>query len=106
MTIRLNKYRNIGKRVAMCHTRQDEAVVREGQAYSPAQMAMLTEKGMPVNSLLTGKTFIDGEENPSFFVSAERERHVDVCDLWEQHMTIKDKARNAARARQLSKKNG
>lgn len=102
--IRLRMYKNHGRRKCVCRTRPDEQVVREGQAYSPADMARLTEKGMPVNSLMTGKTFIDGEENPSFFVPAERGRHVDVCDLWEQHMVLRDKARSAARAKKTTKK--
>lgn len=103
MSIRLNMYKNHGRRKAICRYRDTEQVVREGQAYTPADMARLTEKGMPVNSLMTGKTFIDGEENPSYFVPAERGRHVDVCDLWEQHVTLRDKARAAARAKKTAK---
>lgn len=98
---RLSRYSKHGVRTFTCCKCDTDQVVRQGQSYSPADMARLTERGMPVNSLMTGKAFIDGEENPSFHVTSDRQRHVDVADLWEEHVTIRDKARKAA---QQSKK--
>lgn len=103
---RFDKYRNHGQ-IGRGYTYkkcENEQVVREGLAYSPADMARLTERGMPVNSINTGKAFFDGEENPSFDVSIDRSRHVDICDVWENHMQIRDKARAAAKARKLKNK--
>ena len=94
---RFRRYINHGHRHVDHGT--GEIVVRAGLAYSPADMAKLTERGMPVNSLNTGQVFLDGEENPSFSVTSDRQRFVDVCDLWEEHMCIRDKARAANKAR-------
>lgn len=95
----MRKYVQNGRRLATCQRGETEPVVREGLAYSPADMARLADKGIPVNNLVTGKLFYDGSDDPSFHVGAERERFVDVADLWEQHMTIRDKARKAAKMR-------
>lgn len=98
---RFEKYRNHGKRMNTCCACENEGVVRDGLSYAPSDIARLTERGMPVNSLNTGKIFFDGEENPSFHVTSDRCRYVDVADLWEEHMVLRDKARKAA----LSMKN-
>ena len=95
-------YRNRLKRGSSCCKSETDLPVRNGLAYSPADMAKLTAKGMPINSLNTQSVFFDGEPNPPFHVSAERGRHVDVCDLWEDHMNLRDKARAAARAKKQS----
>lgn len=100
---RLSRYCKHGKRLSICRRHEDEAVVRDGLSYSPADMSRLTERGMPVNGLNTQQAFIEGEQNPSWIVDAERSRYVDVCDLWEQHMNMRDKARSAARASKVSK---
>lgn len=102
---RNKRYRNHGRaNISMCCRKETEPVVREGLAYSPAQMAKLNERGMPVTGLNASDVFIDGEENPSFHVGAERERFVDVADLWEKHVTLRDKARRANKAMKLNKK--
>lgn len=103
---RLRIYRECGRKghLALCEKCENEAVVIEGLAYSPADMARLTERGMPVNSLNTGQAIVEGEENPSFDVTLDRQRHVDICDLWENHVTIRDKARKAAQARKMQLK--
>lgn len=98
------QYRTISSRVCNCERKEHEVVVRDGLAYSPSDMARLQSRGMPVNGLNTSNAFFDGEENPSFDVGSERQRFVDVADLWEEHMNIRDKARKAARASRLSKK--
>lgn len=101
--IRLNRYKNHGRHIYVCRKSEDDSVVRDGLSYSPADMERLTSRGMPVNSLNTGTAYIDGEENPSFEVTSDRQRHVDICDLWEQHQKIRDKARAAAKAIRRSK---
>ena len=104
MSTRLERYKKHGLRQYVCTRCDNDEVVREGLSYSPSDMARLTERGMPVNGLNTGQAWIDGEENPSFHVGAERERFVDVADLWEQHVSLRDKARAAARARKSKSK--
>lgn len=82
----------------------DEPVVRNGLAYTPADMARLTERGMPVNSLSASTLFTDGEVNPSFDITSDRTRHVDVADLWEEHQQIISRARKAQKAMVASRK--
>ena len=103
--IRNFRYRNHGlKRGSTCEKSEFEDVVREGLAYTPSDMARLTERGMPVNGLNTQQAFLDGEENPSFHITRDRQRHVDICDLWEEHVTLRDKARKAAKVKKLKSK--
>lgn len=104
--IRFMRYRDHGNKShgAKCERCEHEEVVRQGLSYSPAQMASLTERGMPVNSMNTAVGFFDGEQNPSFDVSIDRQRGVDICDVWENHMQIRQKARAAAKARNAQKK--
>lgn len=104
MASRFVIFRNHGQHPVVCSRKECELVVRNGLSYSPADMARLTERGMPVNGLAAAKAFYDGEENPSFFVTSDRERFVDVCDLWEQHMQLRDKAREANKSRKLNSK--
>lgn len=104
MSSRFERYKNHGRHSVCLCRKECEPVVRNGLAYSPADMARLTERGMPVNGLAAQKAFFDGEENPSFFITSDRERHVDVCDLWEQHMQLRDKAREANKARKSQNK--
>ena len=100
MTSRNKRYANHGLgRGSVCERRECEAVVRSGLSYSPADIARLTDRGMPVTGLNAGQAFFDGEENPSFHVTSDRRRYVDVADLWEEHMTIRDKARKAAKSK-------
>ena len=101
---RFNNYKNEGKSSYVCRECENDIVVREGLSYSPADMARLTERGMPVNALNTGKAYIDGEENPSFDITTDRQRFVEIADLWEQHQNIRERARNAARAKARAKK--
>lgn len=103
MKSRFEMFGNGVRYSTLCRKCDTEPVVRNGLAYSPTEMARLTERGMPVNSLNTQSAYFDGEENPSFHVGAERERFVDVCDLWEQHMELRDKAHRACKARKSNK---
>lgn len=98
---RFDLYRGHGITRCVCHKHEEEPVVRKGLSYSPADMAKLTDRGMPVNGLNTQQVFFDGEVNPSWFIGAERERFVDVAELWEKDQILKDKAR---KARSMSKK--
>ena len=101
---RFNMYKRHGLRPYINRTSETDVVVRNGLSYSPADMSKLTERGMPVNALNTGSVYIDGEENPSFDVTSDRVRYVDVCDLWEEHQRIRDKARVAARSKKMNSK--
>lgn len=68
-----------------CHPKRNhnEVEPKAGLAYTPAEMAQLHAKGMPVNSANLINSFCDGDKNPSFDVSIERKRGVDPAEIWE-----------------------
>lgn len=101
MSIRRLRYANHGVcHPAICVRKESEAVVLEGLAYSPSRIAELTDKGIPVNGLAAAtKMFYDGDTTNSMHLGAERERFVDVNDLWEKHIQLRERAKAAVRAK-------
>lgn len=71
-----------------------EPLVRNGLATTPAQMAVLAQKGLPISSDVAGSMFYDGTPNPSWDVPAENRRGVDAGTLWEMSKDIKTRMRN------------
>lgn len=97
---RIKRYQNHGIHISSPCCMEYEERTRQGQAYTPADMARLTERGMPVNNLNMQKAYFDGTPDATFFVGDERKRGVDVAELWENQQKLRAKARKAA----LSKK--
>ena len=59
----------------------------------------LTERGIPVSSQnMPEGSFFDGEVNPSWTVPIERDRGVDVADVWQAQQESRSKLRNAHRS--------
>lgn len=96
---RIKRYAKHGINVTL-YVAQDHEKTRQGQAYTPAQMAKLTERGLPVNNINNQKCYYDGDQNATFHVGQERTKGVDVAELWEAQQVLRAKARKAA----LSKK--
>lgn len=72
---------------------------RQNLAYTPSQMMLLTERGIPVSSQnMPEGSFFDGEINPSWTVPIERDRGVDVADVWQAQQESRSKLRNAHRS--------
>lgn len=103
MTKRMALYRNHGLISSAPIRGEFEPVVRGGLAMSPADMARLAARGMPINQQNVG-VFQDGEPNPSPYVTSERRRGVDVAELWEEHEKIVQKCKAARKAAYKSKK--
>lgn len=70
--------------------RVTEPVVKSGLSYTPAQMAKLSEQGIPV-SMGNAANFNDGVENPEWDVAPDMQRGVDPADLWEAEQMVKEK---------------
>lgn len=100
---RIKRYSKHGVKTVFIECEPYEKV-REGLAYTPSQIASLTARGLPVNSLNTQSAFFDGTENATSFIPSDRQRHVDVADLWEEQQTIREKARKAAKELNKQKK--
>lgn len=69
---------------------------RQNLAYTPSQMMKLTERGIPVSSQnMPEGSFFDGEVNPSWTVPIERDRGVDVADVWQAQQESRFKLKQA-----------
>lgn len=66
-----------------------ENPVQHGLAYTPAKMAALAEKGVPISSMTLDSQYYDGDTNPSFDYGIEDVRGVDIAEAWEQEMGAK-----------------
>lgn len=96
---RIKRYSHHGHTLCVCHRKKHEAIVREGLAYTPAKMAELTSRGLPVNNINASTAFYEGSQDATFHVGSERLRGIDVADLWEQHQQLRNKARQAVKAK-------
>lgn len=78
-----------------CPKRKDyEIEPKSGLAYTPADMARMHSAGMPVNSANLINSFCDGDKNPSFELPIERQRGVDIAEVWEASLIAKKKIDN------------
>ena len=66
-----------------------ENPVQHGLAYTPAKMAALAEKGVPISSMTLDSQYYDGDTDPSFDYGIEDVRGVDIAEAWEQEMGAK-----------------
>lgn len=66
-----------------------EAIVHPNLAVTPAQMAQLTERGIPISSNQIGLQFDDGSSNP--VLGFEERRYVDMADVWNAQKTSRAK---------------
>lgn len=66
-----------------------ETEPKSGLAYTPADMARMHAAGMPVNSANLINSFCDGDINPSFDIPFERQRGVDMAEIWETSVHAK-----------------
>lgn len=76
-------------RTATCKRSHNEVEPKPGLAYSPKEMAELHAKGMPINSANLVNAFHDGDVNPSFDITIDRRRSVDVAEIWEASLQAK-----------------
>lgn len=64
-----------------CSRKSDFLAVRPNLAVTPAQMLELAKGGIPVSGPNV-HNFFDGVANPSFDVPLDRQRGVDIADMW------------------------
>lgn len=90
----IRKYVRISSNMRLAspkHTGESATVVRQGLAYSPAQMAKALQEGRPISSPNIDRLFYDGKADPGFIVDLERKRGVDIAELWNEQKNIKSK---------------
>lgn len=74
--------------------RSDEMIVQNGLAVTPSEMQELVNNGIPVSPANLGLSYENGVLNNDFTPSLDNMRGVDISDLWEAQLDVKDKLRN------------
>lgn len=78
---------------SICKRKIYEKPVQNGLAVTPAQMAELTAKGVPITASNLGMVFDDGVSKLDYDVPPEHTRGVDINDLWNLKQDIRKKLR-------------
>lgn len=101
VSLNLNKMKEkfkTNQRLCTCIPSRTFLRTRQGLAYTPSEMLSLAERGIPVNQANAGENnFYDGELNPSWTVPIERDRGVDIADVWQMQMESRSKLNKAHR---------
>lgn len=66
-------------------------------ALTPSKMMALAEKGIPISSQNLGNQYFEGEVNPSWDVPLDRQRGVDVNDMWNHNENVRKKLKVASK---------
>lgn len=77
----LSTYMSTGK----CVSLDDKQLipVQNDLALTPSKMAELVDQGIPVSASQLNGEFFDGVSNPSWDVSIDLKRGVDVAEVWQ-----------------------
>lgn len=90
----VNRYVSVSRdRFSLPRRRDDEEPVRNDLAVTPSKMLELVDLNVPISSQNAGLTFDEGYGKLDFDPPAEYTRGVDIGDLWELRMSVKDKFR-------------
>lgn len=89
----------------MAHPKRqaDELPVQRGLAVTPAQMLVMAQEGIPISSQGAEYMYDDGQRTVDFVPPLERQRRVEIGDLWENQMDIRKKARKLYQMQQEQK---
>lgn len=88
--------KNLRKKFATPRRQEEESIVQDGLAYTPSQMMQLAERGIPVTTnSASDSQFFDGVPvgQGSFDLPLDRQKGVDVADMWQAQQSIKSKAK-------------
>lgn len=81
--------------LATCVRDGDFPATKPGLAYTPAQMMKLAERGVPISSANIDSHFFDGQVNPAWDIPLERQRGIDVSDIWQAQREARSNLRKA-----------
>ena len=71
---------------------ENDVPVEQNLAMTPAQMYSLVQQGRPVSlQQLPLDNFDDGTSDPSFYVTMDKRRGVDIVDVWNKSQDLKKK---------------
>lgn len=80
-------------RPVRCLRTEDEDVVQSGLALTPAEMAQLAAKGIPVTPASLGVEFFDGRGQDDFAIDPMYQRGVDITDVYTAQESSKERIR-------------
>lgn len=82
-------------RVQRCALSEGETAVQSGLAVTPAQMADLAAKGIPISPQAAGQEYYDGRQSNDYGIDVAYQRGVDLTDASmvqaDTHRKIKEK---------------
>ena len=80
---------------AHCKYQKGEEHVQSGQSITPAQMWELAQQGKPIAShILPDDQFDDGDPYATYDLPLDRQRGIDVVEMWEASKDIGQKFDN------------
>lgn len=75
--------------------REDEDKTIPNLALTPSQMLDMAEHGIPISNGNLSQLYDDGTVNPSWDIDLDRQRGVDVNQMWEHNQEIKSRFKKA-----------
>lgn len=83
------------QRFATCKYSKNEKPVQSGLSCTPQQALELMNKGIPISTHMANEElFFDGIDNPGDVVPMDRQRGVDINDMWQEMQNINKKFSN------------
>lgn len=74
---------------------EEDKLVQNSLAVTPAQMWELQKQGIPISAQSSGLAYDDGEYKVDWDVPLEHRRGIDPADIWESERTIQSKVNTA-----------
>ena len=86
------------------YVQKDKNPVKSHLAITPAQMDTAREQGVPITSNNVNPDLIqDGTTNPQFEIELERQRGVDIAELWQNAESSRKKINSFKKQSQTPK---
>lgn len=80
-----------------CSVKRDEhdKPVQNGLALTPAQMAEMAERGIPISTANAQLAYEEGDRSNSFDIPVEDKRGVDMADVWVAQQDARKRVKDA-----------
>lgn len=86
------------------YIQKDKNPVKSHLAITPAQMDRAREQGVPITPSNVNPDLIqDGTNNPRFEIELERQRGIDIAELWQNAESSRKKLSSFQKAQTLKK---
>lgn len=79
----------------ICKRSEGDIPVQDGLTVTPSEMYEMAKKGIPVSTANLDMQFNDGEVNPSWDVPIDKQRGIDIGEIWQSSMDIKKKVKSS-----------